>query len=71
MSKVWLITGSARGLGRSIAEAVLAAGDRLVATARDPSRLVDLQKRYVDQLRTTELDVTDADAARAAVAGRG
>jgi NAD(P)-dependent dehydrogenase (short-subunit alcohol dehydrogenase family) len=68
MSKVWLITGSARGLGRSIAEAVLAAGDRLVATARDPSRLVDLQKRHGDQLRTTELDVTDADAARAAVA---
>jgi NAD(P)-dependent dehydrogenase (short-subunit alcohol dehydrogenase family) len=67
MSKVWLITGSARGLGRSIAEAVLVSGDHLVATARDPSRLVDLQKRYADQLRTAELDVTDADAARAAV----
>jgi NAD(P)-dependent dehydrogenase (short-subunit alcohol dehydrogenase family) len=67
MSKVWLITGSARGLGRSIAEAVLASGDHLVATARDPSRLVDLQKRYADQLRTAELDVTDANAARAAV----
>ena len=39
MSKTWLVTGSARGLGRHIAEAVLAAGDNLVATARDPSRL--------------------------------
>ena len=67
MSKVWLITGAARGLGRSVAEAVLAAGDRLVATARDPSRLADLENRYGDQLRTAELDVTDADAARAAV----
>ena len=67
MSKVWLITGAARGLGRSVAEAVLAAGDRLVATARDPSRLADLQKRHGDQLRTAVLDVTDADAARAAV----
>jgi NAD(P)-dependent dehydrogenase (short-subunit alcohol dehydrogenase family) len=67
MSKVWLITGAARGLGRSIAEAVLAAGDRLVATARDPSRLADLQERYGDQLRIAVLDVTDADAARAAV----
>src|ERR1700741_253312 len=35
MSKVWLITGSASGLGLDIAQAVLASGDRLVATARD------------------------------------
>jgi NAD(P)-dependent dehydrogenase (short-subunit alcohol dehydrogenase family) len=67
MLKVWLITGAARGLGRSIAEAVLTSGDQLVATARDPSRLVDLRKRYGDQLRTAALDVTDAAAARAAV----
>jgi NAD(P)-dependent dehydrogenase (short-subunit alcohol dehydrogenase family) len=67
MSKVWLITGAARGLGRSIAEAVLTAGDQLVATARDPNRLVDLEKRYGDQLRTAALDVTDATAAGAAV----
>ena len=37
VTKVWLVTGSASGLGRSIAEAVLASGDRLVATARDPA----------------------------------
>ena len=37
MDKVWLVTGSAIGLGRNIAEAVLESGDRLVATARDPS----------------------------------
>jgi len=35
MDKVWLVTGSASGLGRNIAEAVLESGDRLVATARD------------------------------------
>ena len=35
MSKVWLVTGAARGLGRAISEAVLAAGDRLVATSDD------------------------------------
>lgn len=38
MSKVWLVTGAARGLGRAISEAVLAAGDRLVAGVRDPAR---------------------------------
>lgn len=40
MDKVWLVTGSASGLGRNIAEAVLESGDRLVATARDPNPLV-------------------------------
>jgi NAD(P)-dependent dehydrogenase (short-subunit alcohol dehydrogenase family) len=51
MSKVWLLTGSASGLGRDIAEAVLASGDRLVATARDPVRLEDLVEKYGDQIR--------------------
>ena len=58
-SKVWLVTGSASGLGRHIAEAVLAAGDRLVATARDPRRLADLVERYGDRVRIARLDVTE------------
>ena len=67
MSKIWLITGSARGLGRHLAEAVLAAGHRLVATARQPDKLQDLVARYGDNVRTVALDVTDAAAAQAAV----
>jgi len=67
MSKVWLVTGSASGLGRNIAEAVLASGDRLVATARDPRRLEDLVKKYGAHVRTAPLDVADEDAAKAAV----
>ena len=67
MSKVWLVTGSASGLGRNIAEAVLASGDRLVATARDPRRLKDLAEKYGDQVRTAPLDVADEAAAKAAV----
>jgi len=66
MSKVWLITGCSRGLGRELAQAVLAAGHRLVATARDPRDLAFLPPS--DRLRTVALDVTDASAARAAVA---
>src|SRR3974390_2396296 len=69
MSKVWLVTGSASGLGRNIAEAVLACGDHLVATARDPRRLEDLVKKYGDQVRTAPLDVADEDLAKAAVQG--
>ena len=66
-SKTWLVTGTARGLGRFISEAVLAAGDRLVAGARDPERLVDLVERYGDRIRPVALDVTDEVAARHAV----
>jgi NAD(P)-dependent dehydrogenase (short-subunit alcohol dehydrogenase family) len=67
MSKVWLVTGSASGLGRNIADAVLASGDRLVATARDPRRLEDLAAKYGDRVRTVPLDVADEGAANAAV----
>ena len=66
MSKVWLITGCSRGLGRALAQAVLAAGHRLVATARDSRDLASLPSS--DRLRTVALDVTDATAAGAAVA---
>ncbi|HEY0699484.1 MAG TPA: oxidoreductase [Micromonospora sp.] len=68
MGKVWLITGSSRGLGRQLAESVLAAGNRLVATARRPEQLDDLVEKYGDQVRAVALDVTDAAAARGAVA---
>src|SRR5207253_1917647 len=67
MAQVWLITGSARGLGRAIAEAVLAAGDKLIATARHPQQLSDLVERYGDHVRAVALDVTDERAAIAAV----
>src|SRR5246127_2550931 len=67
MNKVWLVTGSASGLGRHIAEAVLESGDRLVATARDTKRLDDLVKKYGDRVRAVPLDVTDESAAQAGV----
>ncbi|MGH8447300.1 MAG: SDR family NAD(P)-dependent oxidoreductase [Solimonas sp.] len=66
-SKVWLVTGSGRGLGRHIVEAALAHGDRVAATARDLRTLAELKAHYGEQVRLIELDVTDAAAARAAV----
>lgn len=65
MSKIWLITGCSRGLGRALAEAVLAAGQRLVATARDAGDLAFLTPS--DRLRTAALDVTDGAAARSVI----
>jgi NAD(P)-dependent dehydrogenase (short-subunit alcohol dehydrogenase family) len=67
MSKVWLITGSSRGLGRALAEAVLAEGHKLVATARNPAQLADFVERYPEQVRTVALDVTDEGAADNAI----
>ena len=67
MPRTWLITGSSRGLGRALAEAVLAAGHQLVATARDPGQLADLVDRYPDRARAVALDVTDRTEAGAAI----
>jgi len=65
--KVWFITGAGRGLGVDIAKAVLAAGHRVVATARD-TESVTLALGAHDDLLAVELDVTDPVAAQAAVA---
>jgi NAD(P)-dependent dehydrogenase (short-subunit alcohol dehydrogenase family) len=62
-AQVWLITGSSRGLGRALSEAVLDAGHSLVATARNPRHLDDLVERFGDRFRAIELDVTDQQAA--------
>ena len=67
MSQVWLITGSSRGLGRALAGAALAAGHRVVATARNPERLHDLVERYGERIRAVALDVTDEQAAAHAI----
>jgi NAD(P)-dependent dehydrogenase (short-subunit alcohol dehydrogenase family) len=68
MSSVFFLTGSSRGLGRAIAEAVLDGGDRLVATARDPRSLDDLVVAHGDRIFPLALDVTDAASARSAIA---
>ena len=67
-SPVFFLTGSSRGLGRQIAEAALAAGHPLIATARRPDSLADLADRYGSQILPLPLDVTDDAAAKAAVA---
>jgi NAD(P)-dependent dehydrogenase (short-subunit alcohol dehydrogenase family) len=62
-----LITGTSRGLGRALAQTALADGHRVVATARDPETLRELVEQYPDTIRAVALDVTDPQAARAAV----
>jgi NAD(P)-dependent dehydrogenase (short-subunit alcohol dehydrogenase family) len=58
MTKVWFITGSSRGLGRSLTAAVLASGDKVAATARSPEILHELAEKYPGRLYPLKLDVT-------------
>jgi NAD(P)-dependent dehydrogenase (short-subunit alcohol dehydrogenase family) len=67
VSQVWLITGSSRGLGRAFTEAVLAAGHRVLATARNPDQLADLRNKYAEKIHTVSLDVTSEAQAKHAV----
>jgi hypothetical protein len=71
--RVWLITGASRGFGAEISKAVLAAGDKLVATARDVTALAYLGRH--DRVFTAPLDVTEeskvSEAVEAALAHFG
>lgn len=67
-NKVWFITGSSKGFGRVWAEAALARGDHVAATARDVATLSDLVARYGNAIAAIKLDVTDKKAVDAAVA---
>jgi len=62
MPKIWFITGCSKGFGRKLTEELLKTTDAyVVATARRPESLIDLQKEYKDRLLTLSLDVTLQD----------
>ncbi|KAI8986257.1 NAD-P-binding protein [Trametes punicea] len=59
LSRVWFITGTSTGFGRALTELVLEKGERVVATARQPTALSDLTSEYgEDRLLVLKLDVT-------------
>ncbi|MHA6206264.1 oxidoreductase [Dyella soli] len=68
MKKTWFITGASRGLGFEIAKAALRAGDQVVAAGRNKAAVANKLGPDSGQLHSVELDVTDANQARAAVA---
>ena len=67
MAKTWFITGTSKGFGRVWAEAALARGDQVVATARDTSALHDLVATHGDQILPMRLDIADRAAVFTAV----
>src|SRR3954469_18741933 len=66
-SKTWFITGTSRGFGREWTIAALERGDRVAATARDPSSLDDVVAEHGDAVLPIALDVTDRAAVFEAV----
>ena len=55
----WLITGCSSGLGRALAQAVLAHGHNAVVTARNVTALQDIAAAFPETALTIPLDVTD------------
>ena len=66
-AKVWFITGTSKGFGRIWAEAALARGDKVAATARDIATLQPLVDQYGDLVLPLALNVDDRAADFAAV----
>ena len=67
MAKTWFITGATRGFGVAIAQAAMQAGDRVVATGRDPGQIQQQLGSDGPQLVMVKLDVDDAAQTRDAV----
>ena len=62
MERTWLITGCSSGLGKGIAKAVLARGDRAALTARDPAALAAFTAAYPGRALALPLDLNCADS---------
>lgn len=68
VERTWFVTGVSRGLGRAIAEAVLAAGERLVGTVRNSDDATDLVAAHGANALIVQADVTDGESIGRAVA---
>lgn len=65
--RVWVVTGAGRGIGRALTEAALDAGERVIATVRDPRALDDLAVEKGSRLHVEVLDVRDRGCVHRAV----
>jgi NAD(P)-dependent dehydrogenase (short-subunit alcohol dehydrogenase family) len=67
MARTWLITGAASGLGREIARAALAAGDKAILADRNPAGASEVLAAYPDRATAVQFDMTDQAQIRKAV----
>ena len=57
--RTWFITGASTGFGRLLAEEVLKAGGKVIATARSLNKVIDLEEKFPGHAKAFALDVTD------------
>ncbi|RSS83052.1 SDR family oxidoreductase [Streptomyces sp. WAC06614] len=67
MGRRWLVTGCSSGLGRALATAAAAAGDRLVVTARRTEDLAELAGAWPGRIVPVPLELRDEASCEAAV----
>jgi NAD(P)-dependent dehydrogenase (short-subunit alcohol dehydrogenase family) len=66
-NKVALVTGGGTGIGRAVAEALVAEGAKVVVTGRREEPLEQLASKYPEAVRYVSTDVTERGAPAAAV----
>lgn len=59
-SKVWLVTGAAKGLGRAITNAALRHGDYVIAASRTANSII-IPNEYEDKILPLQVDVSCTD----------
>lgn len=57
--KIWLITGISSGLGKALAESVIATGDFVIGTFRKQSQVDEFNKKYSNRAFSILLDIAD------------
>ena len=67
-SKVWFITGASSGFGRTLAEEVVARGERVIAAARNMDLLSELVAQAPERVHALKLDVTKGEQIAPAIA---
>ena len=65
--KTWFITGASRGFGLDITKAVLASGDKVVATVRSKPEQLTEKLQHNSNLLVVVLDVTNEEQVKAGI----
>jgi len=67
-NKVWFITGISSGLGKALAEAVMATGDFVIGTFRKQAQVDAFNEKFATTAHAVLLDITNEEAIATAIA---